>query len=124
MMKTLVYLAHPVRDYSKLDLVSSLTTWLGQLIPRFPDHAFQAPWLLYVLALDDGNQTHRERGLEDDIEWLLRCDQVWLLGDVVSDGMALEAEHARINAMPVLRVLRRGAQLVVSEVRTRDGRDA
>lgn len=123
-MKTLVYLAHPVRGYSKLDLVSSITTWLAQLIPRFPDHAFQAPWLLYVLALDDGNQTHRERGLEDDIEWLLRCDQVWLLGDVVSDGMALEAEHARINAMPVLRVLRRGAQLVVSEVRTRDGRDA
>lgn len=115
MTETLVYLAHPVRGHSKIELLSSITTWLGQLVQQFPDHAFAAPWLPYVLALDDGSQTHRDRGMRDDMEFLIRCDEVWLLGETVSEGMLEEADWARKMAMPVRRVLRRGAEVVVSD---------
>lgn len=103
---TLVYLAHPVSGLSKVELITSVSCWLAQLVKAYPGHAFAAPWLAYVLALDDGNQTHRDRGVRDDLECLSRCDEVWLLGPRISSGMLDEAHFAVLHDMPVWRVQR------------------
>jgi hypothetical protein len=105
-MRTLVYIAHPVSGLTRAELTESVSAWLAQLIGDYPEHAFCVSWLPYVLALDDGNQTHRERGMRDDLECLSRCDEIWLLGPRISSGMLDEAHFAVLHDMPVWRVQR------------------
>ena len=91
---TVAYLAHPVSGLSRADLVTAMNGWIELLCRRFPDNAFCAPWLPYVLALDDDNPERRARGTRDDLTILARCDAVWLLGDRISSGMLAEAKEA------------------------------
>jgi hypothetical protein len=116
----LIYLAHPVSGLARDVLIDSVSAWLRDLTDLFPDYAFCVTWLPYVLALDDGNQAHRTRGMRDDLECLGRCDAVWLVGDRVSSGMLAEALHARKVGKHVSRVTRssRGIAVVDWDGRT------
>lgn len=101
---TVSYLAHPVAGLSRVNLTQSLNGWMALLARHYPGVAFNSPWLPYVLALDDADPEQRKRGMRDDLEILLRCDEVWLLGERVSPGMRIEAKAAWAAGKPVRRI--------------------
>jgi hypothetical protein len=48
--------------------------------------------------LDDANDTDRLMGLYAGMSMLERCDEFWMFGDTISDGMRLELQEAiRLN---------------------------
>ncbi len=96
-----VYLAHPLSDDMPTNLARA-RRWLRWAIEHYTDCAFVVPWLPYCDVLDDDNETHRKRGIHDDLAAMLRCDEVWLVGGVVSPGMALERDVAARDGLKVL----------------------
>lgn len=58
-------------------------------------------WVVLTGELDETPE-NRARGLACDCAQVERCDVVLLVGDVVTSGMRLEAEHARQRGVPVL----------------------
>jgi nucleoside 2-deoxyribosyltransferase len=98
----IVYLAHPVSAPDAAGVAANIQRslrWLSWLV-HHTQHAISAPWLAYVQALLE--ETHRARGLTDDLAMLERCDAIVLVGDRVSAGMALESGHARHHRIPVI----------------------
>lgn len=101
--KLLAYLAHPLGPGSspedlarRQDNVAGALAWLQWLV----DHtswAVVAPWLPYVQRLPE--ETYRERGIEDDLAVLERCDVVVLVGGIVSPGMTKELATAKENGI-------------------------
>ena len=56
----------------------------------------------YALCLDDNNPEEREIGMEAGLSLLWFCDELWLFGDAVTEGMAAELRlcknlHIRIR---------------------------
>ena len=60
-----------------------------------------ATWITLSGQWDESPE-NRERGLRIDFALIERCDALWLVGGRVSQGMRLEAEHARIFGVPVV----------------------
>jgi hypothetical protein len=54
-----------------------------------------APHLLYPQFLNDNDKNERETGLKCGMEILRRCDQIWVFGETVSEGMAQEIAAAK-----------------------------
>ena len=63
-----------------------------------------APHLLYPQILDDNISVEREIGIRLGMEVLRRCEEVWICGDQMSEGMKWEAEYAKAREIPVRRV--------------------
>jgi hypothetical protein len=104
--KILAYLAHPVGPGSTLEElearrenIANTLAWLQWLVDA-TKWAICVPWLPYVQRLDES--TYRERGIEDDLACLERCDLVILTGGRISHGMAAEVRHARQFEIPVV----------------------
>ena len=53
---------------------------------------------------DDTKPEERKMGLEYGIDLLKSCNEVWVFGDRVSDGMRGEIEHAIENDIPVFHI--------------------
>lgn len=49
----------------------------------------------YALCLDDNNQTEREIGLAAGLSLLWFCDEMWIFGDEVSEGMRGEIQFCK-----------------------------
>ena len=49
----------------------------------------------YALCLDDSNQTEREIGLAAGLSLLWFCDEMWIFGDEVSEGMRGEIQFCK-----------------------------
>ena len=60
-----------------------------------------APHLFYPQFLDDLNPEERLIGINLGIEQLKTCDEMWIFGSQISEGMALEIEKAREYDIPV-----------------------
>lgn len=54
-----------------------------------------APHLMFPQFMDDANPEERELALFMDIVLMGKCTEVWVLGDIISRGMAMEIEKAR-----------------------------
>jgi hypothetical protein len=52
-------------------------------------------------AYNDANAVDRERGMQRNYAHIRRCDELWLLGPGVSNGMESEAKFARRCSQPV-----------------------
>src|SRR5690606_37063267 len=59
-----------------------------------------ADWIILSSHLPETPE-NREFGLECDKALIERCDELWLCGEVMSSGMAIEAEHARRSGLSV-----------------------
>lgn len=71
----LFYVAAPVGTGPRRRLnLESVRLWFSALIVSVPCVAFAIPWLPYVELLDE--DTHRDRGIRDDLTALRRCDGV------------------------------------------------
>ena len=55
------------------------------------------PHLYFTQFLDDGITIERAWGMMAGLELLKECDELWVFGDYVSQGMATEIEQAKIN---------------------------
>lgn len=95
-----VYMAHPVSGDVEGNL-GRARRWLKWLLQHCPEHAVIAPWITMceVLSNDEDYATSLER----DCAVVDRCDEVWLVGASISNGMSMEAlAHAR-RGMPTVR---------------------
>ena len=67
-------------------------------------HTPVAPHLLYTRMLDDNDPAQREIGLNLGQQILRRCDELWVCGSRISNGMAAEIAEAENLGIPIKRV--------------------
>lgn len=60
-----------------------------------------APHLLFPQFMDEGKPAERAIALFMGLVLLCKCDQVWVFGDSISEGMAAEIEKAQKKHIPV-----------------------
>jgi len=60
------------------------------------------PHLYFPRFLNENDQYERIRGIEYGIEMMKGCDQLWLLGPVISRGMEYELKAAKEIRIPVI----------------------
>ena len=53
-----------------------------------------APHLYFTLFMEDSDDVEREMGMLLGLSWLAQCDELWVIGRTVSDGMMKEIEQA------------------------------
>lgn len=82
----LIYLAH---EYSaKPENLQRARRWLRWAWQNHRDCGFVADWILSCELLDEAK--YREHGLAFDEELISRCDEFWMVGGRISDGMQRE----------------------------------
>ena len=60
-----------------------------------------APHLMFPQFMDDSNEQERDQAIFMDIILMGKCQEVWVLGDVISKGMSIEIEKAKKRRQPV-----------------------
>ena len=65
-------------------------------------HVPIAPHLYFTQFLDDHIPEERERGMEMGLSLIYLCEQLWVYGDVISEGMKQELKKARTSGIRVL----------------------
>jgi hypothetical protein len=60
-----------------------------------------APHLHYPQILDDSDKAQRELGIRFALILLGKCDELWVFGDKVSEGMSREIAKAKRRGMPI-----------------------
>ena len=60
-----------------------------------------APHLYLTQFLDDDVEEERSVGLALGLQMLKRCHEMWVFGDCISDGMAIEIEFATKRNIPI-----------------------
>ena len=63
-----------------------------------------APHLLIPAFLDDTDPEERAIGIELGMDWMLDCDELWVIGDRISEGMKKEMDTALATGIPVIRI--------------------
>lgn len=97
-MKPLVYIASPLSGDVEQNLEFARKACrfaIEQEVTPF------APHLLYTQMLDDSSPAERQLGIEMGNQMLKLCDELWLCGDRISEGMANEKELAERLDIPV-----------------------
>lgn len=61
-----------------------------------------APHTIFTQFLDDLIPEERERGLKLGVDLLKRCDEIWVYGDHLSEGMKNEIVTAYGEGMPII----------------------
>lgn len=54
-----------------------------------------APHTIFTQFLDDNVPEQRRQGLKMGLELLKKCDELWVCGDVISEGMRGEIAFAK-----------------------------
>ena len=101
----LIYLAHPLSAHTPAQMLQNkekARLWYRWACDNYwPNHAFNAMWILNCDVYSDANAEDRERGMQRNYAHIQSCDELWLLGPAVSQGMAEEARFARRCQLPV-----------------------
>lgn len=90
----IVYMAHPVRGDVSGNLAAA-RRWVKWIEDNNHDIAVVANWIIECEIYDDGNVEERARGIERNLAVIERCDEVWLVGERISEGMAAELDFAK-----------------------------
>ncbi len=89
----LVYLAHCFGgDPANLERAKQWLRWAAERAR--PDAFVLAPWIPLCETHADSDAELRAFMLDGDCEVVQRCDELWLCGSHVSDGMAQERDAA------------------------------
>ena len=96
-MKT-VYLASPFRgDYKRNQKFARKALRYAILQNTIP----LAPHLLYPQVLDDNNPRERKLVLRLGLALIPLCDEVWVMGDTITEGMRGEINTAKDLRIPI-----------------------
>jgi hypothetical protein len=60
-----------------------------------------APHLHYPRFMDDGDPRERSLAMAFGLTHLSKCDQIWVFGNTLSEGMRHEVQYARRYGIPV-----------------------
>lgn len=60
-----------------------------------------APHLMYPQFMNDDDPAERDLAMFMDIILLGKCQEVWVLGDVISKGMSVEIDKAKKRRQPI-----------------------
>ena len=95
--RPLVYICAPFNGAVKENVLKAT---------QFAEFAFNCgcipltPHLLFPF-MDDSNEIERDLAIFMDIILMGKCQEVWVLGDVISRGMSIEIEKAKKRRQPV-----------------------
>ena len=95
--RPLVYICAPFNGIVKENVLKAT---------QFVEFAFNCgcipltPHLLFPF-MDDSNEKERDLAIFMDIILMGKCQEVWVLGDVISRGMSIEIEKAKKRRQPV-----------------------
>ena len=59
------------------------------------------PHIYFTQFLDDNVEVERKKGLNLALQWLQKCNELWIFGGHISSGMQLEINAARKWNIPV-----------------------
>lgn len=60
-----------------------------------------APHLMFPKFMNDDDPAERELAIFMDVILLGKCDELWVFGDSISEGMAIEIEVAKKRRQPI-----------------------
>jgi hypothetical protein len=92
-----VYIAHPLSAPTREGIEANrqnAARWVGWLAREF-HIAPVADWIVLTGQWEETAE-NRALGLSIDCELVARCDEMWMVGGRVSDGMLIEAKHAKV----------------------------
>jgi hypothetical protein len=91
----LIYLAHPLSGREKVNRAKA-KLWLKHITEsRDEPAAVIAPWITESEIWDDSIQAERVQGLERCAAVIERCDELWMCGGRISEGMRFELDVAQ-----------------------------
>ena len=61
-----------------------------------------APHLIFPAFLDESIPNERLKGIEMGLELMDICDEVWVFGFHITEGMRFELDHAKEEGKPVI----------------------
>ena len=100
MKKKLVYICSPCRgDY--VENIKAAERYCRGIVLTLEEVVPIAAHVYFTRFLNDTKKKEREIGLECGLSLIDICDEVWVYGDVISEGMAREIEYAKNNGIPV-----------------------
>ncbi len=99
-MRKLVYIAHPLNAPTSEGIEQNRRN-AAQWVAWAAEQGV-APVATWITLSGVWNESRRAEGLEVDFAVVRRCDEVWLVGPRISEGMALEANRAREHGIPVV----------------------
>ena len=67
-----------------------------------------APHLLFPQFMSE--ETEREKAMEINLKLLEKCNQIWVFGDKLTDGMFSEIAHAKNISLCIKLIQDRGVQ--------------
>lgn len=95
--KPIVYICAPYRGDKEKNV---------QCAVRYADYAYRhgaipiTPHLLFPF-MDDNNQKHRKDAMFMDIVLLGKCNELWVFGETITDGMRVEIGVAERRRQPI-----------------------
>jgi len=98
-----IYMAHPVSGDVEGNLAKA-RIWYKWICDNYPEVAVVASWIVDCEVYDNGSSEQYDISLKRDQAIVSRCDEIWLCGARVSNGMNLEA-YAAIAAGKIVRDL-------------------
>lgn len=93
-----VFISHPLRGDIASNLKSALT-WVRWAVKQRVNPVM--PWFTLVHAFDDTDPNERLLGMDISMSILLRCDELWVCGERISEGMQAEIDRALRWNIPV-----------------------
>jgi hypothetical protein len=94
------FMAHPVSGDVRENLKKA-RAWM-RWIEDGNNVVVCANWILECEIWDDADPEQREAGMRRGLAVIERCDEIWLVGPRISEGMRLELEHARKRGLAVV----------------------
>jgi hypothetical protein len=96
----LVYLAHPVRGDIETNLKAA-SAWV-RWATRLPGIVPIAPYFQSVVAFSDTDESERQEGFNHGLKVLQYCQELWVCGQTISEGVQLEIDYAWRWQIPVV----------------------
>ena len=99
----LVYIASPLKAATKEAYEDNIfkAVLYSKWASMHEDVLPLAPHTLFTQYLDDSDEADRKKGIEMSLGLLHRCDEVWVFGDSISEGMRKEIDTALNNDIRV-----------------------
>jgi hypothetical protein len=101
-MKKLIYVASPLKgDYEgNMEKAREHCRYVMS-----KGHIPFAPHLLFTQFLNDEVPEERQAGMQMGLDMLERCDELWVFGETLSDGMMVEILEAARLGLTVRRIV-------------------
>jgi len=99
-MKKIIFVASPLKgNYCKN--IKAAKKYCQYVCEQ--GHIPYAPHLLFPQFLPEKKGKNRNIGMKMGLEMLKICDELWLFGDLLSEGMMIEFRVAKERSMPITR---------------------